>query len=283
MNQYVCLNGDFHKADKPHIFLANRAFNYGDAFFETMHACGTRVQFLEDHFERIQKSMERLKMNAPSYFNIEFLEKKISKLLNLNKIFGGARVKLNIYREAEGYYMPAGNEFGFAIGATHLENDDYKLNKRGLMLGVYEEMKKPLNRLSPVKTSNSLIYVMAGIYCKEKKFNDCMILNENDAVCEAISSNIFLVQHNNIYTPVLADGCVNGIMRKNIISIAEHMGYKVIKAGNINPDDLVFVDEIFLTNSISGIRWVVAYRDKRYFNTVSSKLIQNLNQIAFRR
>jgi branched-chain amino acid aminotransferase len=41
---------------------------------------------------------------------------------------------------------------------------------------------------------------------------------------------------------------------------------------------LLGADEFFLTNTISGIRWVVAYKQKRYFNDTSKKLTDKLNE-----
>ena len=42
---------------------------------------------------------------------------------------------------------------------------------------------------------------------------------------------------------------------------------------------LLGADELFLTNTINGIRWVVAYKQKRYFNDTSQRLTQKLNEL----
>ncbi|MGZ4059382.1 MAG: hypothetical protein ACXVPU_10150 [Bacteroidia bacterium] len=43
---------------------------------------------------------------------------------------------------------------------------------------------------------------------------------------------------------------------------------------------LLGADEFFLTNTISGIRWVVAYKQKRYFNDTSKRLTDKLNELV---
>ena len=74
VSKYICLNGDFLKSDQPVINSNNRAFKYGDALFETIHANGTEPQFLELHVNRLIKGMKVLKMNVPGTFKFEYLK-----------------------------------------------------------------------------------------------------------------------------------------------------------------------------------------------------------------
>jgi branched-chain amino acid aminotransferase len=48
----------------------------------------------------------------------------------------------------------------------------------------------------------------------------------------------------------------------------------------LNPQNLLAADEMFLTNAVRGIEWIVGYRTKRYFNDMSKKLITVLNESA---
>jgi len=96
-------------------------------------------------------------------------------------------------------------------------------------------------------------------------------------IVEAISSNIFAVKNGVLYTPPIADGCVEGVMRKRIIEIAQTNKIAVYE-NSIMQNVLLGSDELFLTNSINGIKWVVAYKQKRYFNTTSKKIIELLNK-----
>jgi branched-chain amino acid aminotransferase len=79
-----------------------------------------------------------------------------------------------------------------------------------------------------------------------------------------------------LYTPGLEEGCLAGTMRMQIINLAIKNGIKVYEC-NILPQNLLVADEIFLTNAISGITWASGYRTKRYFNTISRRMIELLN------
>jgi branched-chain amino acid aminotransferase len=71
-------------------------------------------------------------------------------------------------------------------------------------------------------------------------------------------------------------------MRKQIIDIAGNNGFNVVETEKLLPGNLLEADEIFLTNAISGIRYVLAYKNKRYFKHTAQKFINELNKTAFK-
>ena len=66
-------------------------------------------------------------------------------------------------------------------------------------------------------------------------------------------------------------------MRQNIIEIAKQNNISVIET-SLNESNLLAADEIFISNAIKGIQWVVAFGTKRYFNTMSKTIISLLNK-----
>ncbi len=281
VNSFILHNGEYHFKDEFGVSFNNRAFCYGDALFETMHANGAEIQFFEDHMIRLKYGMKILKMETPSKIESNLLEKEIIKLLHKNKLYQGVRIRLSIYRNTGGKYTPADNSVSYLVETEYIENDLYALNKKGLVIDFYNELKKPVNSFSNLKTSNALLYVMAGIYAKEKKLHDCIILNEDGNIVEGISSNIFLIKGETLCTPTLKDGPVAGIMRKQILKIADSVGFNISHEKSITEQQLLDANEVFFTNSISGINWVLACKDKRYYNDNAKKLTDELNKIAF--
>jgi branched-chain amino acid aminotransferase len=151
------------------------------------------------------------------------------------------------------------------------------LNDKGLIIGIYDEVKKPINLFSSYKTANSLIYILAGIFKNLNKYDDCLILNEKGHLIEAVSSNIFIVKNGVLYTPPITEACIDGIMRKQVINIAKKNEISFAEQP-LFVDDLLKADEVFLTNSISGIQWAAAYKNKRYFKKISEFLLRKVNE-----
>lgn len=281
INSFILYNGEYHLKDEFGLSIKNRAFCYGDGLFETMHANGTEIQFFDDHMIRLKYSMKILKMEIPTVIESGFIKKEIIKLFHKNKLYQGVRIRLSVFRNDGGKYTPTDNHVSYIVETDYIENYHYELNHKGLIIDFFNAIKKPVNKFSNLKTSNSLIYVMAGLYSKEKKLDDCILINEKGNIVEGISSNIFLIKGSTLSTPILKDGPVAGIMRKQILKIADSVGFRINHESSINEEQLLNADEVFFTNSISGIRWVLAYKEKRYYNHNAKKLVDKLNTETF--
>lgn len=282
VNSFILYNGNYHYKDEFRLSFKNRSFCYGDGLFETMHANGTEIQFFEDHLTRLRYGMKILKMEAPTVIETGFIEKEIIKLLHKNKLYQGVRIRLSVFRNEGGKYTPTDNNVSYLCETEYLENDYYELNQKGLIVDLFKDIKKPINIFSNLKSSNALLYVMAGIYAKENNLDDCIIVNESGNIVEGISSNIFLIKGDTISTPPLKDGPVAGIMRKQILQIANLNGLNISFEKSLTETQLINADEVFFTNSILGLRWVLAYKERRYFNQITRQFIDKLNMEAFK-
>jgi len=276
---YINFNGFLYKEGEKVFTVNNRAFKYGDALFETIRIINGQPCFLEDHFIRLKKGMKVLKMNAGT-ISFNQLKDQIIRLINKNRIKEGGRIRLTVFRSSEGFYLPEGDEGrSYLIEASPLKEHIYKLNEKGITVGVYDELKITRNVLAQIKTTNNIPNILAGIYKRENNLDDCIVLNDQDRIAEAISSNIFLYKNNNLYTPSLEEGCIDGIMRSQVLKIAKNLKINVFE-GMINGSMLLQADELFLTNAIKGIEWVAAYREKRYFNNATKEILDQLNNIV---
>jgi branched-chain amino acid aminotransferase len=274
---YINFNGEIIPADTTLLTIANRAFRYGDGLFESMRVMKGKLKFPELHAERLQKGMKALKIDGYSQADSWFLKEKVEELARRNKIKHG-RLRLTVFRDAEGLYTPTQNKMAYCLEIQPIDEPRYFLNERGLIMDVYTELPKPLNWLSNIKTCNSLVYVMAAIYKQQNKLDDVFLINQNRYLCEANSSNIFVWYQNHLYTPALSEGCVEGVMRKVVIQLALDNNIPVTEA-QINPEILNEADEVFLTNATKGIQWVMGYGVKRYFNRISKALMDELNKL----
>lgn len=117
---------------------------------------------------------------------------------------------------------------------------------------------------------------MAGIEKLKHNIDDIIILNNKGLVCETLSSNLFLVIHNRLVTPPLSEGCVAGIMRQNVLTIARNIGMEVLETP-VGINAFEQAEEVFTTNAISGTQWIMGYEKKRYFHKVSERINQELN------
>lgn len=273
---FINFNGNVIASGQAIIGVGNRSFKYGDGLFESIRMMNGKLMFADLHAERLRNGMEVLQIEGRGLITQQFLEEKVLQLALRNNIKENARVRFTVFRDSEGLYSPTAHTMGYTIEITKTDLTDYASNYKGLIAQVYEEITKPLNILSNLKTCNALLFVMAGIFRKENALDEVFILNQKGFLCEGMSSNLFLLYDGYLYTPSLEEGCVAGVMRAVVIALAEENGIPVIEA-QINPDVLNEADEVFITNATNGIQWIMGFNGKRYFNKLSNQLLGYLN------
>lgn len=266
----VNYNGDLYDAKDFALPHDNRAFRYGDGFFETIRCISGQPLWMDRHIQRISESLKILKMDLLDLEKHK-LTNLIAELLLSNGHIDGARARITFYRGRGGLYKPLSSERHFLIETAPLEERSYKLNNQGKLIDIFPDLFKTPNVLSPIKSLNAQLYVMAAIFASENNIDDCIIANTNGAIAEGISSNLFLAKKETIYTPSIDQGCVNGVMRNIIIEIAREAGFQVVEC-QLSESDLLDADELFLTNAIQGIQWVKGFQKKRYFHKISELL-----------
>jgi branched-chain amino acid aminotransferase len=271
---WLNLNGDFVEEKKPVIRADNRSFRYGDGLFETMKVILGSIRLKELHFKRLFNGMETLQIMFQGFVSDSMFEEQVMKTIRKNQIAGAARVRLTVYRGDGGLYDLNRVTAGYVIQVWPISSSSLDLNSNGLKLGIYEGAKKSIDTLSNIKSNNYLAYAMGAVHAKRHNFNDCLILNSENRICDSTIANVFWVKDGTVFTIPLTEGCVAGVMRSHLLSELPSLGYNVMeKTASI--DDLVNADEIFLTNAINGIRWVGDFQGKTYGNTLATKIFSS--------
>ena len=273
----INFNGQIIDGDTIGFNQLKRGFNFGDGLFETIRVFNGKIICLDAHFNRISSGLEVLKIKQNYSFNQNSLERYINELLLYKNIKYGGKVKVYIFRAGLGTYKPETNQMSFVVEAMDLEQNKYVLNKKGFLVDIYNEYSKTVNQLSFFKTSNSLLYVLAAVTASENNLDDLFIVNQKSEIIESSNSNVFFLKEDVLLTPPLNSGCIEGVMRIEVIRAAKDLGINVLES-NVYQEDLEKSREIFLTNVISGIRWVGGYKKKRFYNFISKKIIEKLNK-----
>ena len=271
-------NGNIIKKEEASLSISNRGFAFGDAVFETIKVIKNRVLFLEDHYFRLMASMRILRMEIPMNFTLEYFENQITKLLNKSNLENeSARVKFVVYREEGGLYTPKISTVKYLVFAEYLDNDFYEFFDEDYSVDLFKDYFISPSLISTLKTNNRIVNIVGSIYAKENNFSNCLMLNTNKNIVEALNSNIFLVKDNCIKTPPLQDGCIKGVMRKQIIDIVKLIPGYTIEESSISPFELQKADELFLTNIIIGIQPITHYKKKRFSAEISKRILAKLN------
>ncbi|OUL61811.1 aminotransferase class IV [Flavobacterium sp. AJR] len=273
----INFNGNIVAQDD-NLLIQNRAFLYGDGVFETLKIVNNKILFLEDHYFRLMASMRVVRMEIPMNFTMEYLEEQILSLLNHNSIADSARARITVYRNDGGYYLPQNNTVSFLIHATALDNKAYEVNENPYEVDLYKDFYVTKQLLSSIKTTNKIINITGSIFANENGLDNCILLNDSKNAIEALQGNLFMLLGNKLMTPPVSEGCLNGVMRKQILALAKKLTDIEVVEEPISPFDLQKADELFLTNVIKGIQPITKYRKKDFTTKISVILTQKLNE-----
>lgn len=276
---YICLNGITLKADQNCLDVSNRAFRYGDSFFESVRLIRGVPVFLKQHDQRLERTFDFLGFKKPAELSFQKLDEMIRGLAVKNHVSEGGKARVIIWRKAGGLYGPTSNKVEFLIECEPFQHNEFTLNQKGLNVGVFDELRINPAPLSHHKTTNCLPYVLASRWAIENNYDDVLMLDSEGYLAEGSSSNLFVYTNSKLVTPDLENGGLKGTMRITIIELLSHSNLELVEA-KLRPEDLESAEEIFLTNASSGIRWVGAYGKKRYYKRVAEQLLEVLNEHA---
>lgn len=273
----INFNGTIGSNDS-NLLTQNRAFLYGDAVFETVKIVNSKILFLEDHYFRLMSSMRVIRMEIPMNFTMEYLEEQILALAKAKNAAISARARITVYRNDGGHYLPKTNAVSFLINVEELDKTLYAINPGDYVVDLFTDFYVTRHLLSSIKTTNKIINITASIFADENGLDNCLLLNDTKNVVEALQGNIFMLKGNTLITPPVSDGCLNGVMRKQILALARKMENLEVVEQAISPFDLQKSDELFITNVIKGIQPITQYRKKTFAVNLSTILVQKLNE-----
>ena len=254
----------------------NRGFFYGDSVFESIRIIDGKICFWEDHYFRLISSMRILRIDIPNHFTPDFFESNIMSLHNIISKNGCSRGRLSVFRNSAGKYRPISNECKFLISCENLKSKKFLINKEPYKVDIFKEYYIDKQLISSLKSNNKIINVIASIYAKENFLDNCILLNNDKMVCEFINANLFLIKDGCAITPDLKSGCLNGVMRKNIIRILKKNNIEIVER-SIHSYELIDSDEIFGCNSIQGIFSITEYRKNKLKSDLTNKILSILN------
>jgi branched-chain amino acid aminotransferase len=216
-------------------------------------------------------------MEIPMNFTMEYFEEQILSTAASENFSGSCRARISVYRKEGGFYLPKDNNVSFLITVLPLEDSVYRIEKDQYEVELYKDFIVTKHLLSTIKSSNRMINITGSIFADENGYNNCLLINDEKNVIEALNGNLFMLMGNKLITPPISEGCLNGVMRKQILALAKKVETIEVAEEPISPFDLQKADELFITNVVRGIQPITKYRKKEYGIGLAKDLLLRLN------
>ncbi len=256
------LNGDLFEAEEVKISAISAGVYYGAGCFETFRSYSGKFLHLDKHFGRLQRGLRWLGVPEDYEINSDELRNKIRSLVAENGLANkDARVRIQvILREPAGYQIPDNLEVDRIITAEPIKAKEEPVNLCTVPTRTIPFICRP----PELKLSNMLHYRQAFRQAQLKDCDDGLMLNRGGFISETSISNIFWIKGNRIYTPSAACDILPGIMRNVVIKLLNRMDSYEILEGEYQSPEIDDADQVWLTNSVRGIRWVKEIDGQEY-------------------
>jgi branched-chain amino acid aminotransferase len=253
----IWMNGDFVPWDEAKVHVLTHGLHYGTGVFEGVRCYDTEVGpavFRHDlHLERLFRSAELYYMPVP--YTHEQLRAATLELIARNGL-RECYIRPLVFR---GYgtmgLFPLDAPVDVCIAVW--EWGAY-LGEEGKRDGVRAKVSS-WRRISPESLipqakacGQYLNSVLAKIESHKAGYEEAILLDEHNHVCEGTGENIYVVRDGVIHTPHSAASILDGINRRSAIQIARDLGIEVVER-DLGRAELYLADEVFLTGTAAEL------------------------------
>ncbi len=229
------------------------------------------IPFFYENIKEIKTILQTLNSEIPALLNDEHELFRITKrMLNKNRYFRSGIITCQVYIGQ--------TEINTIISSSAFPEFDFPISKQGLMMNFSEFEKYSVNPLNQFTYFNTPFWKFAKARNHENMFDNSIFMNENEAVCDCVSSNVFMLKGKILYTPSINTGCYIDSLRTYILDSAKNANLKINESESIKKDEVFKMDEIFLASEDQGIQLVLGVDNKRFVHNHSRIIHHNLNE-----
>ncbi len=220
----------------------NRAFRYGDGFFETMRYCKGRIPLAEWHQRRLLRTASLLGYSLPEILSSgQWIQQSMEQLSA--EAGNDFKLRLQIWREGGQGYLPDEGKARWQLEAALFQPRQEKIRLSGFVA-----QPKASGSLSRIKSCSALLYAEALRNAQMNGANEAIIFNERGRVAEGAHSSIFVQKDGKLITPSLNEGATDGVFRAWLL---KHFPDRVSE-GSLWPEDVEHAELVLMGNALHG-------------------------------
>jgi len=277
MPELAYLNGKILPIEQAMVPVEDRGYQFGDAVYEYIASYNGKLFFLEQHLDRLDRSMTELAFPPVSRDVIRHA------ILDLYARSGIARA--GVYIQISRGVAPRNHSFPESITPQ-------------VVMTVRPVMDKPATTLEQGATAITTVdqrwgrcdiktvQLLANVLARQKAASagcaEAILVSAEGVVREATSSNVFIVKNNRLITHPLTPAILPGITRNMLIEICREEKIAVDERF-FGAAELFAADEVFLTGTVTEIFPIVKVDGKAIGAGKPGPMAARLLELLYRR
>lgn len=218
------VNGLYELHAEAGVHIEDRGFQFADSVYEVLPAVAGRIRHLDQHLDRLERSLGALAMAWPVSRRV--LPLILARVVKLNRVSDGV-VYVQISRGVapRNHAFPADAAPTLVVSAWPHKGPTATQVEAGVAVVTRPDLrwKRP-----DIKTVGLLPNLLARQSAKEGGAYEAWLVNERGCVTEGSATNAFIVAQDGALLTHPADGSVlGGVTRANVIELARRQGIEV--------------------------------------------------------
>lgn len=251
--------------------IEDRGYQFGDGVYEVIRVYDGALFGFAEHLERLERSTSEVRIELP--MSMQEIEKKLVELVEANNLKTGI-IYLQITRGAapRTHHFPEQSESVLTAYTKELDRPVGQINN-----GIHALLKEDIRWLRcDIKSLNLLANVMAKQDAKEHACTEA-IFHRGETVTEGSSSNVLIINGNELRTHPANNLILNGITKNKVFELAQELGID-IRQEAFTTDELLNAEEAFITSTTAEITPVVQIGDRQIGNGQSGPVTRKLQK-----
>lgn len=247
---FVCLNGDILPQNQAFIPVNDRSFLFGEGLFETILGQNGKIPLLKEHLNRLEWSCEFLGIPFPAQADFNGI---CSTLMTKNSL-KDARLKIVVSSHDADADEPGRKErlSNWVVFCEPLPASPATFRLKTIRNAINDAAP-----LAAMKTTNYLVKTYGRREAQATGYDDGILLNAQGQVTETTTGNLFWIDESGVLkTAPESCGLLRGIMRQALLKLLKDNNLKY-REDVITPENLSSMREVFVTNSLQGIKPVI--------------------------
>jgi branched-chain amino acid aminotransferase len=245
------VDGRFVPVAEARVPILDWGFLRSDATYDVAHVWRGSFFRLEDHLDRFERGMARLRMSLP-YSRAEIRDTLIEcvRLSGLREAYAEIICTRGVPPPGSRDPRECENNF-FAFAVPFVWIADPEKQERGLHATIARVQRIGPESVDPTVKNYHWLDLELGLYEAYDRGGETVVLvDREDNVVEGPGFNVFAVKDGRIATP--SRGVLEGITRKTVIELAA--GHEIaLEQRAVPANEVRRADEVFLTSTAGGV------------------------------
>ena len=256
----IWMNGKLVTFKNAKVHVLTHALHYSTAIFEGIRCYntprGSAIFRLPEHVDRFFNSAKMYSMKMQ--YNKKQITDAIIKTVKNSTLKECYIRPIAYYGYGEMGITPTQNKVDVAIACWPWKMGESKAGKIAgarCKISSWIRIDSASQPMKAKAASNYANAALARVEALNEGYDEAIMLNNQGNIAEGSAENIFVLKNDQIITPPLTAGVLEGITRDSVIQIIKENGGQVIEA-DLDREDLYVADEVFMTGTAAEVKSV---------------------------